>query len=77
MDSSLRRSLYSLMLVAATGLMVGRVANVELLYEPSLHTPRPRPDAPGEFYPARKWPDKPPAPWPTFSSNDRSRWATV
>lgn len=77
MDPTLRRSLYLLMLAVATGLMVGRVANVELLYEPSLHTPKPRPDKPGEFYPARKWPEKPPAPWPTFSSNDRSRWATV
>src|SRR5688500_16033284 len=81
MDPSLRRSLYTLMLVAAAGLMVGRIANVELLYEPSLHTPRPIPDAPDDakekFYPARKWPDKPPVPWPTFSSNDRSRWATV
>lgn len=77
MDPSLRRSLYLLMLSVATGLMVGRIANVELLYEPSLHTPKPRPDKPGEFYPARKWPEKPPTPWPTFSSNDRSRWATV
>ena len=77
MDPSLRRSLYTLMLVATTGVMVARVASVELLFEPSLHTPKPKPDAPGEFYPARKWPDKVPAPWPTFSSNDRSRWATV
>jgi hypothetical protein len=77
MDPSLRRSLYSLMLVVATGMMVARVVNVELLYEPSLHTPKPIPDQPGDFYPARKWPDKAPSPWPTFSSNDRSRWATV
>jgi hypothetical protein len=77
MEPSLRRSLYTLMLVVATGLMVGRIANVELLYEPSLHTPKPKPDQPGEFYQARKWPEKTPAPWPTFSSNDRSRWATV
>jgi hypothetical protein len=77
MDPSLRRSLYTLMLVAATGLMVGRVGNAELVYEPSLHTPKPKPDSPGEFYQARKWPEKTPVPWPTFSSNDRSRWATV
>jgi hypothetical protein len=77
MDPSLRRSLYTLMLVAATGLMVGRLGNVELVYEPSLHTPKPKPDSPGELYQARKWPDKTPIPWPTFSSNDRSRWATV
>ena len=77
MDPTLRRSLYSLMLVAVTGLMVGRIGNVELLYEPSLHTPKPKPDQPGEFYQARKWPEKTPVPWPTYSSNDRSRWATV
>ena len=77
MDPSLRRSLYSLMLVVATGVMVGRIGNVELLYEPSLHTPKPKPDRPGESYQARKWPEKAPVPWPTFSSNDRSRWATV
>ena len=77
MDPSLRRSLYMLMLVAVTGLMVGRIANVELLYEPSLHTPKPVPGTTDQFYPARKWPEKPPAAWPTFSSNDRSRWATV
>src|SRR5262245_42172937 len=77
MDLSLRRSLYMLMLVAVTGVMVGRIANVELLYEPSLHTPKPVPGTTDQFYPARKWPEKPPAAWPTFSSNDRSRWATV
>src|SRR5262245_24386366 len=67
MDPSLRRSIYAIMLTAATGLMVARVANVEFLYEPSLY----------KAYPTRKWPDKAPAPWPTYSSNDRSRWATV
>src|SRR5437879_5963602 len=77
MDPSLRRSLYTLMLVAATGLMVGRIGNAELVYEPSLHTPKPKPDQPGKFYEARKWPEKVPPAWPTFSSNDRSRWATV
>ena len=77
MDPSLRRSLYTLMLVAATGLMVGRLGNVELVYEPSLHTPKPKPDQPGKFYEARKWPEKVPPAWPTFSSNDRARWATV
>jgi hypothetical protein len=77
MDPSLRRSLYMLMLVGTLGVMTARVANVELLYEPSVHTPRPKSDRPGEFYPARKWPDKLPAAWPTFGSNDRARWATV
>jgi hypothetical protein len=67
MDPSLRRSLYSLLLVAATGLMVARVANVELLYEPSLY----------KAYPKRTWPSERPTPSPSFGSNDRARWATV
>src|SRR5436305_1765988 len=77
MDATLRRSIYSIMLIAATGMMVARVANVELLYEPSVHTPKPDPDDPEKLLPARKWPDKVPTPWPTYSSNDRARWATV
>lgn len=66
MDPYVRRSIYWLMLIATTGQMVARVANVEFLYEPS-------------FYKAegRKWPAERPEPWPTFSSNDRARWATV
>ena len=48
MDPSLRRSLYSLMLVIATGMMVARVVNVELVHEPSLY----------KANPTRKWPDK-------------------
>jgi hypothetical protein len=55
------------MLVATTGTLAARVANVEFLYEPSFH----------KTHPTRKWPDKAPAPLPTFSSNDRARWATV
>src|SRR5215210_5105067 len=67
MDAYLRRSIYWLMLTATTGVLVARVANAEFLYEPSFY----------KVHPTRKWPDKAPAPWPTFSSNDRSRWATV
>jgi hypothetical protein len=67
MDPKLRRSLYSLFLVVATGLMVARVVNVEVQFEPSLY----------KAYPTRKWPKDTPPPWPTFSSNDRARWATV
>ena len=59
--------MYSLMLVAATGMMVTRVVNVEFLYEPSLY----------KAYPGRNWPKDKPAPQPSFGSNDRARWATV
>ncbi|HKB02921.1 MAG TPA: hypothetical protein VKD90_11920 [Gemmataceae bacterium] len=67
MDAYLRRAVYLLMLTATTGVLVARVANVEFLYEPSFY----------KVHPTRKWPDKAPNPWPTFSSNDRARWATV
>jgi hypothetical protein len=59
--------MYALMLVAATGMMVARVVNVEFLYEPSLY----------KAYPKRNWPTEKPAPQPSFGSNDRARWATV
>ncbi len=67
MDPTLRRSLYSLMLVATTGMMVARVVNVEFLFEPSLY----------KAYPKRNWPKDKPDPQPSFGSNDRARWATV
>jgi len=67
MDPSLRRSLYSLMLVATTGIMVARVVNVEFLFEPSLY----------KAYPTRNWPKDKVEPQPSFGSNDRARWATV
>ncbi len=67
MDPDLRRSFYCMMLTAAVGLMVARIANVEVQFEPSVQ----------KANPARKWPAAPPDPWPTFGSNDRARWATV
>lgn len=67
MDSQLRQSIYHIMLVMAVGLMVARIANVELLIEPSMY----------KANPTRAWPKERPEPWPTFSSNDRARWATV
>lgn len=67
MDPALRRSLYRVMLTAAVGLMAARIANVEVQFEPSLY----------KANPSRSWPAAKPDPWPTFSSNDRARWATV
>ncbi len=70
----------------ATGLLIGlsvaiavaKATSAELLYEPSRYTPPPEggysripPDPP------RIWPAQRPEPTPMFSSNDRSRWATV
>jgi hypothetical protein len=66
MDSSQRKTLYSLMIVVTAGIMTARVANVESLYDPSIY----------KSY-GRNWPKETPPPWPTFASNDRARWATV
>lgn len=67
MEPALRQSLYRMMLLASIALMVGRIVNAELLLEPSLFRANP----------TRVWPKERPEPYPTFSSNDRSRWATV
>jgi hypothetical protein len=67
-----RRLVYGLLITLAAGLTLGRLMSAERLSEPSVHrrdddkvTPRPA------------WPKARPEPWPTFSSNDRSRWAAV
>lgn len=67
-----RRLVYGLLITLAVGLTLGRLASAERVNEPSVHrrdddktTPRPA------------WPKARPEPWPTFSSNDRSRWAAV
>lgn len=63
------RSLATLLIIVAGGMALGRILNTELVLEPSQHKP----------YGPRGWKysDEPPLPMPTFSSNDRSRWATV
>jgi hypothetical protein len=66
-----RRSLYTLLIVVAAAMMLGRICGAELVYEPSLHQNE---DEPGF---KRKWPKKVPTPMPTFGSNDRSRWCTI
>jgi hypothetical protein len=70
--TQLRWAVYALLIALAGGIVAGRLLAVQLVYEPSLHRPADRPDLPG-----RVWPAKPPKAMPTFSSNDRSRWATV
>ena len=76
-DEIVRRA--STWLIAVSlAIAVAKVVSAELLYEPSRFTPpddagysRIRPDPP------RYWPPVRPDPTPMFSSNDRSRWATV
>ena len=53
-------------------LALGRIFSTQLLFEPSLHRDEKNPDDR-----RRLWPKVRPAQMPTFSSNDRSRWATV
>jgi hypothetical protein len=68
---ALRRSVYGLLIVLTAGITAGRILNTQLVLEPSLYGPA---DNPGKL---RKWPKDPPTAMPTFSSNDRSRWATI
>ncbi len=70
---SLRRQVYALLIVVAAAMAVGRILSAELVYEPSLS--QNWPNDPG--HPRRPWPATAPRAMPTFSSNDRSRWAAV
>lgn len=70
-DPRTRRLVYGILITVAAGLTAGRIASAERLHEPSVHkeagSPVPRP----------AWPAARPDPSPTFSSNDRSRWAAA
>jgi hypothetical protein len=72
-DRLAERNLAVAVLIAcAVGLGLGRMVGSEYLLEPSIHkadakSPAPRP----------AWPEKRPEPFPTYGSNDRSRWATI
>lgn len=63
----------ALLIAAITlGITLAKLYSAQRLYEPSYHR------APGEPPGSRSaWPTSRPRPMPTFSSNDRSRWATV
>ncbi len=71
--SDLRRWVNALLIVVATAMALGRILSAQLVYEPSLSAPWPNDP---EHY-RRSWPARPPRAMPTFSSNDRSRWAAV
>jgi hypothetical protein len=68
-----RRLAYRLVIVVAAGTLAGRILAVERVYEPSIA----RTAADPESGWSQLWPATKPEPTPTFSSNDRSRWATV
>jgi hypothetical protein len=68
-----RRLACSMLILVAAGLLAGRILAVERVYEPSVSR-GPQEPVTGWRMP---WPSEKPQPTPTFSSNDRSRWATV
>jgi hypothetical protein len=73
--SDLRRSAFLLLTAAAVAIAAAKTVGGESVYEPSRYKPA---EKGGYGYePERPWPDKRPDPVPMFSSNDKSRWATV
>jgi len=73
-----RRSIYLLLTAVAVAIAAAKVVGAENLFEPSRYTP-PTKDAYSASPPdpPRIWPATRPDPTPMFSSNDKSRWATV
>lgn len=70
--TALRRSVYVVLIVVAAGMAAGHIVSAQRVYEPALHRDG---KAPADRRPA--WPATRPADLPIYSSNDRSRWATV
>jgi hypothetical protein len=61
-----------MLLTIAAGTIAGRILSTERVYEPSLAR-----DPENSQDRRSAWPAARPNPMPTFSSNDRSRWATI
>lgn len=78
---SLRRSFYLLLTAVAVAVTLAKVVGAEMVYEPSRYKPPTETsygaDRDKNFVPKRAWPAVRPEPTLMFSSNDRSRWATV
>jgi len=77
--AQLRNSAYWLLGSIAVFLMIAKIAGAENVFEPSRYAP-PNEWSYGhdrEGKPTRTWPATRPEPSPFFSSNDKSRWATV
>jgi len=72
-----RRSIYLLLTAVAVAIAVAKVVGAENVYEPSRYSPPAGGYSPNPPDPPRIWPAERPEPMPTFSSNDKSRWATV
>jgi len=63
---------HTILIVVAAGMLAGRILSVNFHYEPLLFRD---PANPADT--KRAWPKDRPNPVPIFSSNDRSRWATM
>lgn len=72
--TNLRKLVYGLLITVTVAMVCGRICSTQRVYEPNLFRPDSSSDA-REVRPV--WPKTRPNPMPTFSSNDRSRWATV
>jgi hypothetical protein len=77
--SDLRRSAFLLLTAVAVAVAAAKTVGGENVYEPSRYAaPVGTDGVPGYgSEPERKWPAERPDPMPMFSSNDKSRWATV
>src|SRR6478735_688892 len=77
--AAVRRTAYLLVGAVAVFVVAAKIVGGENVVEPSRYAPAEdnsfgadRPDKP-----TRKWPGTRPEPSPFYSSNDKSRWATV
>ena len=79
--AALRRSFYLLLTAVSVGIAAAKNVGAENVYEPSRYKPPTETsfgsDRDKDSIPKRGWPKTRPEPTPTFSSNDKSRWATV
>jgi hypothetical protein len=74
-----RRAAYLILTVIGVAICVAKIVGAENVVEPSRYKP-PTPQSHGadrDDPPTRVWPPTRPEPTPMFSSNDKSRWATV
>lgn len=72
MNSPTRRQIYGLLIIVAVSLAASRIVSAQRVYEPAMAT-----DGFKKNDWRGRWPEKRPNPSATYSSNDRSRWATV
>src|SRR5579871_5160825 len=73
-SDSTRFVVYPILSICAIAIVCAHIGNAELTFEPSVH--RAEGDT-SPTAPSRIWPKERPAPMPTYSSNDRSRWCTI